>query len=149
MPLAEIVAALSWKPAAIARVADRHGRPVAPGEPANVTVFDPERRMDSGPRPLASKPRNTPYAGRSCPEKSTTPSSTEPPTVRNGTPSEMSMNTLQCITMQNRVECSQAVTVTSPRACRARVVATASEASLGAFEPGGSRMIHDGATSAG
>src|SRR5690606_11146758 len=34
MTVADVVAALSWKPAAIAGVADTHGRPVAPGEPA-------------------------------------------------------------------------------------------------------------------
>ena len=33
MPQADIVAALSWPPAAIAGVADRHGRPIAVGEP--------------------------------------------------------------------------------------------------------------------
>ena len=43
MPLADIVAALSWKPAAIARIGDRHGRPIAVGEPANLVVFDPAR----------------------------------------------------------------------------------------------------------
>ena len=44
MPLAEVVAALSWQPAAIAGVADRHGRPIAVGEPANLTVFDPTQQ---------------------------------------------------------------------------------------------------------
>ena len=44
LPLAQVVAALSWKPAAIAGVADRHGRPIAVGEPANLTVFDPKDR---------------------------------------------------------------------------------------------------------
>ncbi|MEO6571690.1 MAG: dihydroorotase, partial [Ilumatobacteraceae bacterium] len=42
MPVDDVVAALSWKPAAIAGVDDRHGRPVRPGEPANLTVFDPD-----------------------------------------------------------------------------------------------------------
>jgi len=64
MPLAEIVAALSWKPAAIAGVADRHGRPIAVGEPANLTVFDPSHAWTVVPAQLASKSRNTPYAGR-------------------------------------------------------------------------------------
>ena len=63
MPLEDIVAALTWKPAAIARVADRHGRPIAPGEPANLTVFDPAARWTVVPAKLASKSRNTPYAG--------------------------------------------------------------------------------------
>jgi len=64
MPLADIVAALSWKPAAIAGLADRHGRPVVVGEPANLTVFDPAHEWTVVPHHLASKSRNTPYAGR-------------------------------------------------------------------------------------
>jgi dihydroorotase len=64
MPLAEIVAALSWKPAAIARIDDRHGRPIAVGEPANLVVFDPTAEWTVVPAKLASKSRNTPYAGR-------------------------------------------------------------------------------------
>lgn len=64
MPLADIVAALSWKPAAIARIGDRHGRPVAVGEPANLTVFDPAATWTVSASSLASKSRNTPFAGR-------------------------------------------------------------------------------------
>jgi dihydroorotase len=64
MSVGDVVAALSWKPAAIAGLADRHGRPVAPGEPANVTVFDPDAAWTVSPAALASKSRNTPYAGR-------------------------------------------------------------------------------------
>ena len=63
MPLAEVIAALSWKPAAIAGVADRHGRPIAIGEPANLTVFDPRVEWEVVPARLASKSRNTPYVG--------------------------------------------------------------------------------------
>ena len=63
MPLADVVAALSWKPAAIAGVADRHGRPIAVGEPANLTVFDPDVEWEVVPARLASKSRNTPYVG--------------------------------------------------------------------------------------
>ena len=64
MPLADIVAALSWKPAAIARIGDRHGRPIAVGEPANLVVFDPTEQWTVVPAKLASKSRNTPYADR-------------------------------------------------------------------------------------
>jgi len=64
MPLAAILAALSWKPAAIAGIGDRHGRPVAAGEPANLVVFDPAAEWTVVPSRLASKSRNTPYAGR-------------------------------------------------------------------------------------
>jgi dihydroorotase len=64
MPLTAIVAALSWKPAAIARIADRQGRPVEVGEPANLTVFDTAAEWTVVPAALASKSRNTPYAGQ-------------------------------------------------------------------------------------
>jgi dihydroorotase len=64
MPLPDIVAALSWKPAAIAHLGERHGRPIAVGEPANLTVFDPAAEWQVIPSKLASKSRNTPYAGR-------------------------------------------------------------------------------------
>ena len=79
MPLAQIVAALSWKPAAIAGVADRHGRPIQVGEPANLTVFDPKQTWTVAPAQLASKSRNTPYAGRALTGKVRH-------TVLNGTP---------------------------------------------------------------
>jgi dihydroorotase len=64
MPVADVIAALSWKPAAIARIADRQGRPVEVGEPANLVVFDPQHEWTVVPGQLASKSRNTPYAGR-------------------------------------------------------------------------------------
>jgi len=64
MSLVDIVAALSWKPAAIANIADRHGRPVTPGEPANLVVFDPTATWTVQRDGLASKSRNTPYHGR-------------------------------------------------------------------------------------
>ena len=41
-----------------------HHRPVAPGEPANLTVLDPDRTWQVVPADLASKSRNTPYVGR-------------------------------------------------------------------------------------
>jgi dihydroorotase len=63
MALDDVVAALAWRPAAIAGVADRHGRPIAAGEPANLTVFDPAVDWQVVPAELASKSRNTPYVG--------------------------------------------------------------------------------------
>jgi dihydroorotase len=62
-PLAEVIAALSWKPAAIAGVGDRHGVPIAAGNAANLVVFDPEERWQVRPAALASRSRNTPYVG--------------------------------------------------------------------------------------
>ena len=63
MPVADVVAALSWKPAAIAGVADQHGRPISAGEPANLTVFDPNAEWQVVPAELASKSNNTPFVG--------------------------------------------------------------------------------------
>jgi dihydroorotase len=63
MPLIDVVAAMSWKPAAIAGVGDAHGRPVAVGEPANLTVFDAAAEWEVQPAGLASKSRNTPFVG--------------------------------------------------------------------------------------
>jgi dihydroorotase len=65
MPLAEIIGALSWKPAQIAGVADRQGRPVQVGEPANLTVVDASVEWQVDPRQSASRSRNTPFVGRS------------------------------------------------------------------------------------
>ncbi len=64
MPLIDIIAALSWKPAAIAGIDDRHGRPIVVGAPANITVFDARATWTVDAHALASKSRNTPYAGR-------------------------------------------------------------------------------------
>jgi len=63
MPLAEVIAALSWKPAEIAGLAHLHGRPIASGEPANLTVLDPSQEWEVEPSALASRSRNTPYVG--------------------------------------------------------------------------------------
>ncbi|MGH2476751.1 MAG: dihydroorotase, partial [Candidatus Limnocylindrales bacterium] len=38
-------------------------RPIAVGEPANLTVFDPDVEWEVQPARLASKSRNTPYVG--------------------------------------------------------------------------------------
>ena len=85
MPLADIVAALSWKPAAIAGVAERHGRPVAAGEPANLTVFDPAHEWTVSAAGMASKSRNTPYGGRTVRGKVRHTVFRGQPVVRNGT----------------------------------------------------------------
>lgn len=65
LDLPELVALLSWRPAAIAGIADRHGGPILPGRPANLTVFDPDEAWTVTPAKLASKSKNTPYGGRS------------------------------------------------------------------------------------
>jgi len=61
--LAQAVALLSWQPARLAGLTE-HGGPVAPGRPAHLTVFDPEAAWEVDPTRLASRSRNTPYAGR-------------------------------------------------------------------------------------
>ena len=63
MALPDALACLSWKPARIAGL-EAHGRPVEPGSPANLTVFDPAREWTVEPARLASRARNTPFAGR-------------------------------------------------------------------------------------
>jgi len=62
--LARLIGLMSWQPAAIAGVADRHGGPVAPGRPAHLAVIDPDVTWQVDPFDLASKSRNTPYTGR-------------------------------------------------------------------------------------
>jgi dihydroorotase len=61
--LADALALLSWRPAAIAGVAE-HGGPLVPGAPANLCVIDPTAHWEVDPSRLASKAKNTPYVGR-------------------------------------------------------------------------------------
>jgi dihydroorotase len=63
LPIAEVLALMSWRPAAIIGADDAHGGPVAENRPANLCVVDPAATwtVDSGA--LASRSRNTPYAG--------------------------------------------------------------------------------------
>jgi dihydroorotase len=57
---------MSVRPAAIGRLTG-HGRPLSPGEPANLVLLDPAFRAPVDPAALASRSRNTPYAGRELP----------------------------------------------------------------------------------
>ncbi|TQN43265.1 dihydroorotase [Blastococcus colisei] len=57
---------MSARPAAIGRL-ENHGRPLAPGEPANLLLLDPAVRAPVDPATLASRSRNSPYAGRELP----------------------------------------------------------------------------------
>jgi dihydroorotase len=54
---------MSVRPARIGRLAG-HGRPLAVGEPANLTLVDPAARWTVDPRRLVTASRNTPFAGR-------------------------------------------------------------------------------------
>jgi dihydroorotase len=64
LPIGALLALLSWQPAAIAGIDDRHGGPIEPGREANLCVIDPAATWVVDPVKLASRARNTPYAGR-------------------------------------------------------------------------------------
>ncbi|WP_328324671.1 MULTISPECIES: dihydroorotase [unclassified Streptomyces] len=61
---------MSFRPAAIGRLAG-HGRPIAAGEPANLTLVDAAYRGEVDPAGFASRSRNTPYEGRELPGRVT------------------------------------------------------------------------------
>jgi dihydroorotase len=63
LSLSDALALRSWRPAAIAGLHE-HGGPIEPGAPANICVIDPAQRFEVEPARLASKARNTPFAGR-------------------------------------------------------------------------------------
>ena len=59
-----VLALLSWRPARLAGLESSHGGPVAEGRAANLCVIDPAAAWVVEPERLASRSRNTPYAGR-------------------------------------------------------------------------------------
>ncbi|MET7762585.1 dihydroorotase [Streptomyces sp. NPDC005393] len=61
---------MSTRPSAIGRLAG-HGRPIAAGEPANLTLLDSAYRGVVNPAGFASRSRNTPYEGRELPGRVT------------------------------------------------------------------------------
>jgi dihydroorotase len=64
LEIEEVVALLSWRPAHLLGVEDRHGGPIIEGRRANLCVFDPEEEWTVDPTTMHSRSRNTPYAGR-------------------------------------------------------------------------------------
>lgn len=64
LDVAEVVALLSRRPAAIAGVGDRHGGPVVEGAVANLVVFDPDATWTIDASGGASRSSNVPYVGR-------------------------------------------------------------------------------------
>jgi dihydroorotase len=64
LPIEQVLALLSWNPARIAGLTGRHGGPVAEGFVANLCVIDPAATWVVEADRLASRSRNTPYAGR-------------------------------------------------------------------------------------
>ncbi|MCW2494908.1 dihydroorotase [Jatrophihabitans sp.] len=59
---------MSVRPAVIGRVAG-HGRPIAAGQPANLTLIDPSGSLLVDPAAQASLSRNTPFAGHTLPTR--------------------------------------------------------------------------------
>ena len=68
MGLGAVLGLLSWGPARVAGLAadqgGDQGGPVVAGGAANLVVFDPAERFEVDPARLASRSRNTPWAGR-------------------------------------------------------------------------------------
>lgn len=64
IPIEQVLALMSWKPARIGAMSHAHGGPIAPGSRANLCVIDPLTTWTVDPTKLASKARNTPYVGR-------------------------------------------------------------------------------------
>jgi dihydroorotase len=53
---------MSVRPARIGRLGGQ-GRPIAAGEPANITLIDPETRYTVDATTMLSRSRNSPYVG--------------------------------------------------------------------------------------
>ncbi|SEI86056.1 dihydroorotase [Demequina mangrovi] len=63
----DVARLMSETPARIGKVDDRHGRPLAEGEPANITLVDPQHAWTVDGAQLASRASNTPYGGMELP----------------------------------------------------------------------------------
>ena len=64
MTEADVLGAMSWRPARIAGL-EHHGGPIVEGAPANLCVIDPGARWTIDDSGGASRSRNVPYVGRS------------------------------------------------------------------------------------
>jgi dihydroorotase len=64
LDISDVLALMSWQPAAIAGVDDRHGTIIEPGATANICVVDLDATWVVDAESTASRSRNTPYAGR-------------------------------------------------------------------------------------
>jgi dihydroorotase len=76
---------MSLRPARIGRLTGQ-GRPLEPGAPANIVLIDPSARWTVEPSALASRSRNTPYAGRDLPARIIATFLRGTPTVMDGKP---------------------------------------------------------------
>ena len=63
MTEADVLGAMSWRPARIAGL-EHHGGPIVEGAPANLCVIDPAARWTIDDSGGASRSRNVPYVGR-------------------------------------------------------------------------------------
>jgi dihydroorotase len=64
LTLAQVLAAMSWQPAQISGLAaEGHGGPIEAGRAANMCVIDPVQRWTVDAQRLASRSRNSPWAG--------------------------------------------------------------------------------------
>lgn len=61
MPIASLLAVMSWRPAAIASLGVNHGQLIKAGAPANLAVIDPQTAWTVAGKALASRSSNTPY----------------------------------------------------------------------------------------
>lgn len=59
--LHRLVGSLTWGPAKIAGIDDRHGGPLVTGRPANIAVFDPLAKWRLEESSIVSKSKNSPY----------------------------------------------------------------------------------------
>jgi dihydroorotase len=64
LPISQVLALLSWQPAAIAGISANHGGPLTEGRSANICVIDPAATWTVDSSQLASRARNSPFAGR-------------------------------------------------------------------------------------
>jgi dihydroorotase len=62
LPLASVLALLSWQPARVAGLAE-HGGPIVAGRPAHLCVIDPSATWIVDAQSLASRSRNSPFDG--------------------------------------------------------------------------------------
>jgi len=85
MTWADLARVMSVTPARIGRL-EQHGRPLAVGEPANVTLLDGAARWTVDPDRLATGSRNTPFGGRELPGRVVATFLRGKPTVLGGAP---------------------------------------------------------------
>ncbi len=64
LPIAKVLAMLSWQPAQVAGISDTHGGPIEVGRVANLTVIDPTATWVVDGKTMASLSSNSPFDGR-------------------------------------------------------------------------------------